>query len=96
MTPSLRSFRRRSVGRKITAIGRVGKRIVLDLDAGDRIVIEPRMSGLVSLVNSRDRRPAARPGTRQPEEAVVVLGPARIGCGATGLAAGVRDALRCR
>jgi formamidopyrimidine-DNA glycosylase len=55
MTPNFRSFRRRTVGRKITAIGRVGKRIVLELDAGDRIVIEPRMSGLVSLANPRDR-----------------------------------------
>jgi len=55
MTPSLGSFRRRTLGRKITAIGRVGKRIVLELDTGDRIVIEPRMSGLVSPANPRDR-----------------------------------------
>ena len=55
MSPGLRSFRRRVVGRKIIAVGRMGKRIVLALDSGDRIVIEPRMSGLVALVNPHDR-----------------------------------------
>jgi formamidopyrimidine-DNA glycosylase len=55
MTPDLRSFRRRVVGRKIEAVGRVGKRIVLELDSRDRIVIEPRMSGSVILAEPRDR-----------------------------------------
>ena len=45
-------FRRRAVGRKIVAVDRLGKRVVLRLDgvrgkAGDAIVIEPRMTGLV-------------------------------------------------
>lgn len=52
--PRLSDFRRRVVGRKIVAVGRVGKRVVVELDgnrpdAGDRIVFEPRMSGLVLL-----------------------------------------------
>jgi formamidopyrimidine-DNA glycosylase len=54
-TPAFRSLRRRVVGRKIEAVGRVGKRIVLGLDSGDRMVIEPRMSGAVILANPRDR-----------------------------------------
>ena len=55
MTPDLRSMRRRVVGRKIAAVGRIGKRIVLELDSRDRIVIEPRMSGAVILAGPRDR-----------------------------------------
>ena len=55
ITPDFRSLRRRVVGRKIAAVGRVGKRIVLELDSRDRIVIEPRMSGSVILANPRDR-----------------------------------------
>jgi formamidopyrimidine-DNA glycosylase len=55
ITPPLRTFRRRVIGRTIAAVGRVGKRIVLELDSADRIVIEPRMSGSVILANPRDR-----------------------------------------
>jgi formamidopyrimidine-DNA glycosylase len=55
VSPGLGAFRRRIVGRRIVAVGRVGKRIVLELDTEDRIVIEPRMSGLVVLANPPDR-----------------------------------------
>lgn len=55
IAPRLAEFRRRVVGRKIAALGRVGKRIVLELDSGDRIVLEPRMSGLVLLNAPPDR-----------------------------------------
>ena len=41
------SFRRRVIGRTIQETGRVGKRVVLRLDSGDSIVLEPRMTGLV-------------------------------------------------
>jgi formamidopyrimidine-DNA glycosylase len=51
MTPPLASFRRRVKGRTIARIGRLGKRILLELDSGDRIVIEPRMTGLVLLAD---------------------------------------------
>ncbi len=54
--PPLREFRRRAVGRQIAGIGRLGKRVVLDLDSGDRMVIEPRMTGLVFLVDPPDRK----------------------------------------
>jgi formamidopyrimidine-DNA glycosylase len=49
ITPDFRSFRRPALGRTIAAVGRLGKRIVLELDSHDRIIIEPRMSGSVFL-----------------------------------------------
>jgi formamidopyrimidine-DNA glycosylase len=47
LEPKLAQWRRRIVGRTITGIGRVGKRVVVELETGDRIVFEPRMTGLV-------------------------------------------------
>jgi formamidopyrimidine-DNA glycosylase len=38
---------RRLAGRTICEVGRVGKRVVLKLDSGDRLIFEPRMTGLV-------------------------------------------------
>lgn len=38
---------RRLVGRTVAEVGRLGKRVVLVLDSGDRLVFEPRMTGLV-------------------------------------------------
>jgi formamidopyrimidine-DNA glycosylase len=52
--PPLAAFRRRAVGSRIDAVGRVGKRIVLELDSGDRIILEPRMTGLVLLADPPD------------------------------------------
>jgi len=49
IAPRLASFRRRVVGQTITAVDRIGKRIVPRLEGGDAIVIEPRMTGLVLL-----------------------------------------------
>jgi formamidopyrimidine-DNA glycosylase len=63
ITPSFATLRRRIVGRRIVAVERAGKRVVMRLegddrsaagdrsDAGDRIVIEPRMTGLVLLAD---------------------------------------------
>jgi formamidopyrimidine-DNA glycosylase len=45
--PAPAVFRRRAVGRRVTAIDRIGKRVVLRLDSGDAIILEPRMTGLV-------------------------------------------------
>jgi formamidopyrimidine-DNA glycosylase len=45
--PRIDRFRRRAVGRKICDVGRVGKRVVVRLESGDAIVLEPRMTGLV-------------------------------------------------
>jgi formamidopyrimidine-DNA glycosylase len=47
VAPRIDAFRRRAVGRRIIAIDRVGKRVVLRLDSADAIVLEPRMTGLV-------------------------------------------------
>ncbi len=52
--PKLAAFRSRAVGRRIESVDRVGKRIVLRLDDGAGIVIEPRMSGLVLLGSPPD------------------------------------------
>src|SRR5262245_7666214 len=38
---------RRVSGRRIDDVGRLGKRVVLRLDSGDRLIFEPRMTGLV-------------------------------------------------
>jgi formamidopyrimidine-DNA glycosylase len=54
ISPSLPVFRRRAVGRTIERVDRLGKRIVLVLDSCDRIVIEPRMTGLVLLADPPD------------------------------------------
>lgn len=47
IAPRIDHFRRRAAGRRIKDVGRVGKRVVVHLDSGDAIVIEPRMTGLV-------------------------------------------------
>ncbi len=49
ITPAVPALRRRLVGRTIAAVERVAKRVVLVLDTGDRLVVEPRMTGLVLL-----------------------------------------------
>lgn len=47
LSPAIASFTRRVAGRRIAAIGRRGKRVLLHLDDDQVIVIEPRMTGLV-------------------------------------------------
>jgi len=57
VSPRIDHFRRRIAGRRIAAVRRVGKRVVLELEAGgggDFIVLEPRMTGLVLLTNPPD------------------------------------------
>ncbi|HEX4132331.1 MAG TPA: bifunctional DNA-formamidopyrimidine glycosylase/DNA-(apurinic or apyrimidinic site) lyase [Pirellulales bacterium] len=69
MNPPWPTLRRRLVGRTITGTGRLGKRVVIEVDTGDRLVIEPRMTGLVLL---------AEPPTREHLRLVLEL------CGARG------------
>lgn len=45
--PSHEAFAKRAKGQVISAVDRLGKRVVLRLASGDAIVIEPRMTGLV-------------------------------------------------
>lgn len=49
ITPDVPRLRARVRGATITGIGRVGKRVVIALDTDDRLVFEPRMTGLVLL-----------------------------------------------
>lgn len=51
ISPPVSQFRRRISGKSITEITRVGKRVVLVLDSDDRIVLEPRMTGLILVVD---------------------------------------------
>ena len=53
--PGLAQFRRRVVGARIERLDRVGKRVVICLDTDDAIVIEPRMTGLVLVVDPPTR-----------------------------------------
>ncbi len=45
----------RTCGQGITAVRRLAKRIVLDLESGDSFVIEPRMTGLMLVSDPPDR-----------------------------------------
>lgn len=47
LTPRVDRLRARVVGRRVAEVGRIGKRVALRIDSGDRLVIEPRMTGLV-------------------------------------------------
>ncbi len=49
--PSAPALARRVIGRRITAVDRVGKRVVLRLDNQDALVFEPRMTGLVLIAD---------------------------------------------
>jgi len=45
--PSGSALSRRLAGRTVQDVGRVGKRVVLQFDNADRLIFEPRMTGLV-------------------------------------------------
>lgn len=49
--PRIDRLRKRVQGVKIAGLGRVGKRVILELATGDRLIFEPRMSGLVLLAD---------------------------------------------
>jgi len=55
IAPRFRDFRRRVVGRGIVGVGRVGKRVVVELASDDRIVFEPRMTGRLLVAEPPDR-----------------------------------------
>lgn len=54
MSPGLKQIARRTVGRRVAAVRRIAKRVVLELDSGDAFVIEPRMTGLMLLHDPPD------------------------------------------
>ncbi|MEM7456498.1 MAG: bifunctional DNA-formamidopyrimidine glycosylase/DNA-(apurinic or apyrimidinic site) lyase [Planctomycetota bacterium] len=47
ISPPVNQLQKRIVGRKIVAVERLGKRVVVRLDTVDRLIFEPRMTGLV-------------------------------------------------
>ena len=47
ITPSFRSIKKRCVGRKVDAVERFAKRVLLRLSSEDVLAIEPRMTGLM-------------------------------------------------
>lgn len=49
--PGRRAFINQTEGRTITGIRRLAKRIVLELDSGRQIVVEPRMTGLMLITD---------------------------------------------
>jgi formamidopyrimidine-DNA glycosylase len=54
--PPIAEFQRRVVGRTVVSVGRLGKRVVIELDSGERMVIEPRMTGRVLLKQPPDAK----------------------------------------
>ena len=55
IVPRIDRLRRRVVGRRVADVGRIGKRVVVHLDSGDAIVMEPRMTGLVLVTEPPSR-----------------------------------------
>ncbi|PHR95554.1 MAG: formamidopyrimidine-DNA glycosylase [Blastopirellula sp.] len=51
ITPAMGTFRRKLLGKQIIDIARVGKRVVLVLDDDSRVIMEPRMTGLVLITD---------------------------------------------
>ncbi len=56
ISPRLPTFRRRVAGARIDSVDRLGKRVIVDLDTGDHIIFEPRMSGLVTLNDAPNKK----------------------------------------
>src|SRR5690349_3883177 len=52
VAPQPAEFRKRAVGRRVVAVDRLGKRVVIRLQGGDSIILEPRMTGLVLLADA--------------------------------------------
>jgi formamidopyrimidine-DNA glycosylase len=55
LSPAIDAFRHRAVGRRILAVERLGKRVIVRLDSDFAVVLEPRMTGLVLLADPPNR-----------------------------------------
>lgn len=53
--PRPATLSRRIAGQKVEEVGRIGKRVVLRLESGHRLVFEPRMTGLVLVADPPTR-----------------------------------------
>ena len=49
--PRIDHLNRKVTGKKIVSVDRLGKRVVLRLNSDDRLIFEPRMTGLVLIAN---------------------------------------------
>ena len=49
--PTIGRLNKRVAGRKIASVDRLGKRVVIRLDSEDRLIFEPRMTGLVLIAD---------------------------------------------
>jgi formamidopyrimidine-DNA glycosylase len=54
ISPVFKRFAKAMIGQTVTAVRRLGKRVVLDLSNLTSVVIEPRMTGLMLLANPPD------------------------------------------
>lgn len=52
--PELPAIRRLALGKRVTAVRRRAKRVLIELETGDAFVIEPRMTGLMLLADPPD------------------------------------------
>jgi len=68
VSPNRRTFVTQTEGWMITDIRRLAKRIVLEMDSGHQIVVEPRMTGLMLITD---------PPTREHRRICFELSPAR-------------------
>ncbi len=64
--PPVEELRRAIVGQRIAGVGRLGKRVVLELDDGGRVVIEPRMTGRLLLGALRSSTASSRRKKKGP------------------------------
>lgn len=55
ISPGGREIATRTVGKLITRVRRLAKRVILELESGDAFVIEPRMTGLMLVRDPPDR-----------------------------------------
>ena len=53
--PQVARLRKRVVGKTIVGVSRLGKKVVVELDDRDRMVFEPRMTGLALVVDPPDQ-----------------------------------------
>lgn len=49
--PAIDEFRRRALGCKIVSVDRIAKRVLVRLDSGDSIVMQPKMAGIAMLAD---------------------------------------------
>ena len=54
IVPTFNRLAKALVGQSVSAVRRLGKRVVLDLSNGSAVVVEPRMTGLMLLANPPD------------------------------------------